>query len=654
MRWTMNWRIMKMILWRLIISVENQFEAINLSISFPSKVKKPKTKGPMDTFFTPNPDVVVQNRGKQTKIDANDPYKKELRDRAMTRFTRWMYDAGISFNAVNYPSFGPMIESIGQYGPGMKPPSYHETRVTYLKKELAHTNDLMKDHRENWVKYGCSIMADGWTDGKGRTLINFLVNCPKGSMFIESIDASSYSKDGQKLFELLDKYVELIGEANVVQIVTDNASANILAGKFLEAKRPNLYWTPCAAHCIDLMLEDIFKIPKFKSVFEKAVALHGFIYNRATLPNMMRHYTQQRELVKHAKTRFATAFLTLSRIHQQKNNLKKMFISDEWTNSKWAKEEQGKKVARFMMMSSFWNCVVYALKIAGPLIRVLRLVDTEKKSPMGYIYEAMDRAKETGYFLNPEFFYANPNVAQDDEIMTGMYSCISKLVSSIENQDKITSEMTIYMKAEGLFGLPLAVRQRASRAPADWWVAYGSTTPNLQKFAIRVLSLTCSSSGCERNWSVFQHIHSKKKNRLEQNRLNDLVFIKYNRALKRRYDIRDTIDPISLSNIDESNEWLCGRLDGESDEDEELVFEDDTLTWGAVVRASGVGERSKQTRATTSWIRSKGSTSTSNTIHLMDEEEAGSEETEEDAEGYKSGDEDEDVDLLVVDVEDDF
>ncbi|GFZ01654.1 hypothetical protein Acr_15g0002630 [Actinidia rufa] len=71
-------------------------------------------------------------------------------------------------------------------------------------------------------------------------------------------------------------------------------------------------------------------------------------------------------------------------------------------------------------------------------------------------------------------------------------------------------------------------------------------------------------------------------------------------------------------------------------------------------RASGVGERSKQTRATTSRIRSKGSTSTSNTIHLMDEEEAGSEETEEDAEGYKSGDEDEDVDLLVVDVEDDF
>ncbi|GFZ11863.1 isopropylmalate dehydrogenase 2 [Actinidia rufa] len=67
---------------------EKSIRSSQSSISFQSKVKKPKTKGPMDTFFTPNPDVVVQNRGKQTKIDANDPYKKELRDRAVIRFTR--------------------------------------------------------------------------------------------------------------------------------------------------------------------------------------------------------------------------------------------------------------------------------------------------------------------------------------------------------------------------------------------------------------------------------------------------------------------------------------------------------------------------------------------------------------------------------------
>lgn len=41
---------------------------------------------------------------------------------------------------------------------------------------------------------------------------------------------------------------------------------------------------------------------------------------------------------------------------------------------------------------------------------------------------------------------------------------------------------------------------------ADWWNAFGSQTPSLQDFAIKVLSLTCSASGCERNWSVFEHV----------------------------------------------------------------------------------------------------------------------------------------------------
>ncbi|XP_058202279.1 uncharacterized protein LOC131316834 [Rhododendron vialii] len=119
--------------------------------------------------------------------------------------------------------------------------------------------------------------------------------------------------------------------------------------------------------------------------------------------------------------------------------------------------------------------------------------------------------------------------------------------------------------------------------------------------------------------------------------------------------MRDTIDPISLTNVDESNELLRGRMDGESDEDNELEFGDDSLMWADVARASGVGERSNVNRATTSRARAR--SATSNPIHLVDEEEAGSKETEEeeDDEGYKSvGEEEEDDDdLLGVDTDDD-
>ncbi|KZV15563.1 hypothetical protein F511_16633, partial [Dorcoceras hygrometricum] len=58
--------------------------------------------------------------------------------------------------------------------------------------------------------------------------------------------------------------------------------------------------------------------------------------------------------------------------------------------------------------------------------------------------------------------------------------------------------------------------------------------PNIQSLAIKILSQTSSSSGCERNFSVFERIHTKKRNRLEHQRLNDLVFVYYNLRLKER------------------------------------------------------------------------------------------------------------------------
>ncbi|RVW73543.1 hypothetical protein CK203_062078 [Vitis vinifera] len=623
--------------------------------------KKPRQKGPMDHFFTPNAEMVVQNQrsGKMNQTTINDAYKKEARERACTLITRWMYEAAIPFNAVTYPSFQP-IEAIGQYGVGMKGPTFHEVRVTNLKKELALTKDLMKDHMVEWGKNGCSIMSDGWTDRKERTLVNFLVNCSKGTMFMQSIDASSMIKTGEKMFELLDKWVEQVGEENVIQVITDNHSSYVMAGRLLELKRPHLYWTPCAAHCLDLMLEDIGKLPNIKRTLERAISLNGYIYNRSGLLNMMRRFTRQRELLRPAKTRFATAFITLLRLHEQKNNLRKMFTSSDWSDSKWAKEQKGKTIANIVLMPSFWNTIVFCLKVSGPLVRVLRLVDGEKKAPMGYIYEAMNRAKDAivrsfngnedkykeifniidkrweiqlhrplhaaGYFLNPEFFYDKPEIEHDAEIMSDLYKCILRLTRDPAKQEKVCGR-----------------------------------TPNLQKFAMKVLNLTCSASGCDRNWSIFENIHSKRRNRLDHQRLNDLVYTKYNRALKRRYNERNTIDPISLKDIDDSNEWLIGRMEDEDSHggaQDDFVFDDDNLTWGDVARAAGAEEARFDTRARARASSSiipptRGIASSFKTLpsySLIDEDEDGDmvdSADEEDGEGYKCGDGNDDDDDFV-------
>ena len=70
-----------------------------------------------------------------------------------------------------------------------------------------------------------------------------------------------------------------------------------------------------------------------------------------------------------------------------------MFTFEEWVRSRWGKEANARQVVEAILMPSFWNTVVYILKVMGLLVWVIHLVDNERKLAMGYIYEAMDRAK---------------------------------------------------------------------------------------------------------------------------------------------------------------------------------------------------------------------------------------------------------------------
>ncbi|KAG5632712.1 hypothetical protein H5410_004429 [Solanum commersonii] len=75
--------------------------------------------------------------GSSANSNVLESSRKILRDRDVSVFARWMYHAGLPFNCVNYTeSFGEFIEAVGQNGSGMKPSTYHEVRVPFLKNEV--------------------------------------------------------------------------------------------------------------------------------------------------------------------------------------------------------------------------------------------------------------------------------------------------------------------------------------------------------------------------------------------------------------------------------------------------------------------------------------------------------------------------------------
>ena len=89
------------------------------------------------------------------------------------------------------------------------------------------------------------------------------------------------------------------------------------------------------------MLEDIGKLQWIQEVVEKAKSITKFIYNHTNILSTMRLYTEGKELVRPRVTRFATNFISLQSVVEQKANLKRMFLGPKWMASRHGRTLEG-------------------------------------------------------------------------------------------------------------------------------------------------------------------------------------------------------------------------------------------------------------------------------------------------------------------------
>ncbi|XP_059065995.1 uncharacterized protein LOC131857434 isoform X2 [Cryptomeria japonica] len=137
------------------------------------------------------------------------------------------------------------------------------------------------------------------------------------------------------------------------------------------------------------------------------------------------------------------------------------------------------------------------------------------------------------------------------------------------SQIDLFRELQVFSNAQGeTFSRLVAKDGRTTMMPE---------TPNIQKLAIRILSQPCSASGCERNWSMFEHIHSKRRNRLSVEKMNDLVFVHYNLRLRMRKNAIVDMSPIILDEVDLEAEWANENQTAPGTPT--TVFSDDDIDW---------------------------------------------------------------------------
>ncbi|XP_057958978.1 uncharacterized protein LOC131151669 isoform X2 [Malania oleifera] len=534
----------------------------------------------LDSVVLQSPRTQIPSSYKQVKVKTGS--SRRSRKEVISAICKFFYHAGVPSHAANSPYFNRMLDLVGQYGQGLTSPPSRLISGRFLQDEMTAIRNYLVEYKASWAITGCSIMADSWRDTQDRTLINFLVSCPHGVYFVSSVDASHIVEDSTNLFKLLDKVVEEIGEEHVVQVITHNTPSYKAAGKMLEEKRRNLFWTPCASYCIDRMLEDFVKIKWVGECMEKGQKITKFIYNQVGLLNLMKkEFTGELELLRPAITRHASSFATLENLLEHRISLKRMFQSNKWLLSRFSKSDEGREVEKIVLNATFWKKMHYVRKSVDPIMQVLQKVNSDEKLSMASIYNDMYRAKlairsihnddarkygpfcsvidihwnsllhhplyMAAYFLNPSFRYRPDFIAP--EVIRGLNECIVRLEP--DNARRVSASMQIsdFNSAKADFGTELAISTRTELDPAAWWQQHGINCLELQRIAVRILSQACSSFGCEHNWSIYDQIHNQRRNRLAQKRLNELIYVHYNLRLRERQLRKISSDSISLDSV---------------------------------------------------------------------------------------------------------
>ncbi|KAG6436987.1 hypothetical protein SASPL_101894 [Salvia splendens] len=284
--------------------------------------------------------------------------------------------------------------------------------------------------------------------------------------------------------------------------------------------------------------------------------------------------------------------------------------SNKWLSSRYSKLDEGKEVKNIVMDSSFWRKVQYVKRSVDPILEVLQKIDSDESLSMPFIYNDMNRAKLAikinhsddarkyesfwsvidnhwdslfhhplylaAYFLNPSYRY-RPDFVLHPDVVRGLNACIVKLEPDSARRISASMQVKIsdFGSAKADFGTDLAISTRSELDPAAWWQQHGINCLELQRIAVRILSQSCSSFGCEHNWSVHDQMHRHRQNRLSQKRLNEAIYVHYNLRLRERQMRKRSSKSTSLDSVLQEDllyDWIVETEKQALQEDEEILY----------------------------------------------------------------------------------
>ncbi|XP_074112281.1 uncharacterized protein LOC141535985 [Cotesia typhae] len=131
------------------------------------------------------------------------------------------------------------------------------------------------------------------------------------------------------------------------------------------------------------------------------------------------------------------------------------------------------------------------------------------------------------HLLNPQLF--NCPLVEADKIEAVNF--IEKFAENLElNSQQVITDLGDYCTQQAVWSNKSLWTESKISNSITWWKLYFSNR-DLAKLAVIILNIPATSAACERNWSVFGNIKTKKRNRLSVEKTEKLVFVKSNLCL---------------------------------------------------------------------------------------------------------------------------
>lgn len=324
-------------------------------------------------------------------------------------FAQMMFGCALSFVLVESPFFRQFMQLLA---PGLIIPSRHKIAGVMLQRMRdecrKYVIQLIKQQRV------VSVVTDAWSDTNNASIVNFMVVAPgMPALFWSSLPTGTSQHTGAYMAKELERVINEVHTetgAVIASVMTDNASNMVNAWAHLKAKLP-IFAGGCAAHTINLLIQDVFKLSFFTAIRKEAVAITKFVRDHHALLDEFRNLQstviqahddlldqfrslhqattlpstdRRRALVLPIQTRWYTLHACLRSVMTNMVVIKKLFDASDNAEllSRYQVTASNRasldKVIAIIDDPDFWVRLEHAVKLIDPIVEVLRELESDK------------------------------------------------------------------------------------------------------------------------------------------------------------------------------------------------------------------------------------------------------------------------------------